>query len=494
MKIRMIYTGAPATPEELLDAKKAQEQRICELLEYGRTICESPESGQDTHKTPKSGQGICPADGGSEFSLLRFSINTAGALKKFPLLISAFEEGLAGIRSLLSPEQILFFEESRKHTGPLAFFLVRQDSRTLKTRLVAVEESHPLGRLFNMDILTSDGHSVSRSELGLPERTCIICGESAGRCIQSQAHSTELLQWRTAQMLNDYFRARSADQIAACAVRSLLYEVSSTPKPGLVDRNNSGSHRDMNFFTFLDSSAALIPWFRDFYCIGWDYADDSAPELFSRLRFAGRQAETHMFSATGGINTHKGLVFAFAILCGALGKLHAGQEHSITRRSLLSVSQKLGACALTDFDKMKFSAAGYPMTAGERFHSSYGITGARGEAASGFPSALKLGLPALKKWLSLGFTLNDAAALSILSLLAQVDDTNMIHRGGKEEADARKKEAQRLLNEITPENFKEKLTALDLSYIQGNLSPGGCADLLAVSLIFYFLEINGILV
>jgi len=303
-------------------------------------------------------------------------------------------------------------------------------------------------------------------------------------------------------------RGRAADRAASCAVRALLYEVSATPKPGLVDRNNSGSHKDMDFFTFLDSSSALIPWFRDFFCIGWDYAADSDGKLFSRLRAAGVEAEAEMFKATKGVNTHKGLVFSFAILCGALGKLYGGGDAGAGTDSgassepghapqpgaesdwhlppdsdaLLDLCRRLGMCSLADFNA--HSAA----TAGERQYSSYGLTGARGEAAAGFPSALKYGLPALKHWLGQGFSLNGASVLALLSMLSEVDDTNMIHRGGRALAQEAKKEAGALLSRITPASFKSLLTDLDTTFIQKNLSPGGCADLLAVSLMLYFLE------
>ena len=113
----------------------------------------------------------------------------------------------------------------------------------------------------------------------------------------------ELIQWQTAKLFHEFFRDRAADQAASAAVRGLLYEVSTTPKPGLVDRNNSGSHKDMDFFTFLDSSASLIPWFREFFCLGWDHSSESDGQLFERLRYAGQRAEAAMFSATGGINT-----------------------------------------------------------------------------------------------------------------------------------------------------------------------------------------------
>jgi len=363
-------------------------------------------------------------------------------------------------------------------------------ARKIKETMTAIEESHLLGRLFNIDVVDATGSALSRSSLGLSPRACLICGDSAKTCMENRSHSTELILWRTAQILNDYFRGKAADLAASCAVRALLYEVSATPKPGLVDRNNSGSHRDMDFFTFLDSSSALIPWFRDFFCIGWDYHDETDSRLFARLRFAGQAAETGMFQATKGINTHKGLVFAFAILCGALGKLYADSRMGDPEKvpdsgDLIALCRRLGACSLTDLK------APSGATAGERCYSSYGISGARGEAAAGFPGALTVGLPALRLWLSRGFSLNDAAVLALLSLLSDVDDTNMIHRGGRELAEKSKKEAKALLSEITPASFKQILSKLDAAYIEKNLSPGGCADLLAVSLMLCFLEDTG---
>ena len=148
-----------------------------------------------------------------------------------------------------------------------------------------------------------------------------------------------------------------------------------------------------------------------------------------------------MFSATGGVNTHKGLIFASAILCGALGKVYKdafllGKKPPVPLDAVVGECKKLGSCSLKDFkaeDRRQDVSAGAGRrrspeeTAGERIHTAYGIAGARGEAALGFPSALTIGLPALKAWLSQGFSLNDAAVLTLLSLLSQVDDTNMIH-------------------------------------------------------------------
>lgn len=501
MKLETIITGTPITLGEILEARSRRAEKQKELLNRG---------------------GSC---------LISFSLNIPGEIKQFPLASAAYHEGLAEIRKRLPDERLLFFEEYEENTGSEAFFLLSADSAEIKGTMAALEESHPLGRLFDIDVLGPDGLSLSRTALGLPPRTCLICGGNAKACARSQAHSMELILWRTAQLLNDYFRNKTADQAASCAVRALLYEVSSTPKPGLVDRDNSGSHRDMDFFTFLDSSAALIPWFRDFFCIGWDHFDEPDEVLFSRLRFSGREAEAGMFQATNGVNTHKGLVFSFAVLCAALGKVHAG-HHGLGGEAgrpaaetkgaaaeagkladgagntaagaqilppVLNICRRLGTCSLKDFaasataGNVPATAGKMPATAGEVCHAAYGIRGARGEAAEGFPSAVTLGLPALKKWLQKGFSLNDAAVLTLLSLLSSVDDTNMIHRGGQELALECKKGAGRLLSEITKDNFKEKLKSLDAFYIRENLSPGGCADLLAVSLMLYFLESGGLL-
>lgn len=488
MKLENIIKGTPVTLPEMLDARERRVFRQRELLAGLKT---EPGSA---------------GNGSAAYSLISFTMNIAGEIKSFPFCLAAFDEGLKELRTRIPEDKILHFEETRSNTGPEAFFLVNMPAEEMKKVTASIEESHPVGRLFDMDVLDPDGKSVSRSSIGFSPRTCLICGENAKACARSRNHTLEVILWRTAQILNDFFKGRAADAAAACAVRALLYEVSATPKPGLVDRNNSGSHKDMDFFTFLDSSAALIPWFRDFFCIGWDYCLESDEQLFSRLRYAGQEAETGMFTATAGVNTHKGLIFASAIILGALGKVYAlqnGLENALPANNsvhgavnaavrapeVLAACRQIGSCALGDFSQK--DSVSQPGTAGERFHASYGITGARGEAAAGFPSALTYGLPALRHWLANGFSLNDSSVLALVSMLAQVTDTNMLHRGGMELAEMSKKEAGILLSEITPDTFKDKLTALDISYIGKNLSPGGCADLLAVSLMFLFLENAG---
>ena len=495
MNLTDVITGTPVTSEEL---RAARDRRVLEKWEL-----------------LSAGDGSC---------LVEFSLNIAGAVKVFPFARTAFREELRELQEKLGRFSIKSTKICEEPTGDHAFFLLDSPEIPVKQFLVSIEESHPLGRLFNLDVCGLGGVPVKRQDLHLLPRTCLVCGGNANICQAKKRHSMELIQWQTARLFNDHFRDRSADLAASAAVRGLLYEVSTTPKPGLVDRNNSGSHSDMDFFTFLDSSASLIPWFREFFCLGWDHADEADEQIFERLRYAGQRAETAMFSATHGINTHKGLVFASAILCGALGKVHAGKSLPLPAGEVLSECRKLGSCSLGDLAKlsrhqnklshassidvnsqdsrgsMPMDTKNHPTQAepsalsnGERIFSSYGIQGARGEAAAGFPSAVLIGLPALKKWLAAGFSLNDAAAMALLTLISEVDDTNMVHRGGPELAKKSKEQAKHLLSAVTNNSFKEILSSLDEQYIAMHLSPGGCADLLAVSLMFHFLETCGMI-
>ncbi len=93
-----------------------------------------------------------------------------------------------------------------------------------------------------------------------------------------------------------------------------------------------------------------------------------------------------------------------------------------------------------------------------------------------------------------GTSLNDASSAALLSLIAGTEDTNMIRRGGREEAEKRRREAEALSRELKPEDIEEKIGQLDEDYIRHHLSPGGSADLLALSLFFFFAEQERIVV
>ena len=126
-------------------------------------------------------------------------------------------------------------------------------------------------------------------------------------------------------------------------------------------------------------------------------------------------------------------------------------------------------------------------TAGERLFVKYGITGVRGQAEAGFPAVRNVGMPMFQKALQDGQSLNNAGCIALLHMLAAVEDTNLIHRGGLETARAMQEKVATILEDAKYPT-RETLLELDKAFIEKNLSPGGTADLLAITYFLYFLR------
>lgn len=445
--------------EEVLTSRELREYRQRELLQQG---------------------GQC---------LISFSLNIAGNIKQFPMAQSGFESSLQELKSLL-PHPPLTEQLVHSKIGSNALLLLPDAAEPIKSLTISLEEAHPLGSLLDIDVLNKKGQSLSRTQFGLPPRSCLICSGLSKECARSQIHPLEELRQETSRILDQYHMDRGANQISNCAMRALLYEVSATPKPGLVDRNNSGAHSDMDFFTFLDSSVSLAPWFQEFYCIGYRYSNLEPDFLFPKLRFAGRRAEEAMFAATGGVNTHKGAIFSIGLLCGAMGKMHIGAGNTVAISSLLRLVAQL---ALESTKKANQQPNVHIHTTGEQLYADYGILGAKGEAQAGFPNVSEVGLPTLWNNLQNSLSLNDAAVCTLIALIAQVEDTNLIHRSSIKEAHHCRNQAAELLPHLTSQSLVPQVEQLDREYIRRNLSPGGCADLLTLSLMLYFCLESGLL-
>ena len=370
-------------------------------------------------------------------------------------------------------------EEIDEDTGCEGFYVVDMEPRTLKSLTCDIEEHTELGRLFDLDVLTLDGGKLDRPV----SRRCLICGRPAKACARSRTHTVAELQRRTHELLAETLDAQDAETAAALAVRALLYEVCTTPKPGLVDRANNGSHRDMDIFTFMGSSAALWPYFARCVRVGRDTAARTAPETFAALRWPGKEAERAMLAATKGVNTHKGAIFSLGLACAALGRL----DRESWDRPELILAQISAMTAGTVERELAGLAPDNAATAGQRFYLQYGVTGVRGQAEAGFPAVLEYGLPILEQGLAQGKSIDDAGAATMLALLAHTTDTNMISRGGIDIQREKSAQLRELLKE-RPYPEGDILNALDKDYIRLNLSPGGSADLLALCWLLRFLK------
>ena len=338
-----------------------------------------------------------------------------------------------------------------------------------------------MGRLFDMDVLCPDGRKIDRQELGREGRKCLICGGMAQACARSRTHSVAQLQERTRQILEDAVILEDSQTAARLATQALLYEVATTPKPGLVDRENSGSHRDMDFFTFQASAAALYPYFSQ--CVKIGRTTEDPRETFRRLRLPGKLAEGEMLHATAGVNTHKGAIFSMGILCGALGRLER-QRWGDPKAVLAECAAMTKGLVNSDYVNLTLETA---KTAGQKLYLQYGITGVRGQAEAGFPAVFHVGLPKLEAALTAGKSINEAGCAALLAMLASTADTNMIHRGGYELAKEASQKLRALL-EKEPFPSPETLEALDAEFIKKNLSPGGTADLLSLTYMLHFLK------
>jgi triphosphoribosyl-dephospho-CoA synthase len=265
----------------------------------------------------------------------------------------------------------------------------------------------------------------------------------------------------------------SAHDIALTAHGALIAEVNATPKPGLVDMANTGAHSDMDRAMFIRSADALLPYFEAMTQSSMDNADRDEAEVFASLRAPGMEAEKAMYAATGGVNTHKGALFSLGILCAAAGRAEALNE-PITVSTLCAASARMtrGICG---------RECGSGDTHGQRVFKKYGAFGVRGEAESGFASVAQYGYPVLKDALSRGLCENEAHILTLLSLMANVTDTNVLNRAGEEGSALVKAEAAKLINNFSLQGAKE----LDDLLIAKHISPGGSADLLAISIFLY---------
>ena len=417
--------------------------------------------------------------------LICFTMNIAGPIKDSPLIRRGFARGQQLLRqqffrAKLSP---LHTDAHCEATGCEAFYVLDADPMVIKKFTTDIEDATPLGRLFDMDVLRPDGVKVDRQELALEGRRCLICGGPAKACSSRRIHTVAELQAKTTDILTETLDAWDAATAAQQAVRALLYEVTTTPKPGLVDRRNSGSHTDMDSFTFMSSAAALYPYFEACARVGRETMDRPAPETFAALRPLGCEAEGEMLDATNGVNTHKGAVFSIGITCAALGRLNRA-EWCDPARVLQEVAAMTSGLTKQDFADITEENA---VTAGQKLYVQYGITGIRGQVEAGLPVVLHHGLPVLEKGLKLGYDINRAGCAALLEILVHSTDTNMIARSSRERQLAWVARVKELLAQ-TPYPDEEALVELDDQFIAENLSPGGSADLLALTYLLHFFK------
>lgn len=257
---------------------------------------------------------------------------------------------------------------------------------------------------------------------------------------------------------------------------ALHAEASAWPKPGLVSPLDAGSHRDMDYFSFLASIAALDGYFAAVAAAGAAGAD------FPALQALGRAAERRMLAATGGANTHRGAIFNLGLLAAAAAARTADTGLAHLRCGAI-VALRWGPAILASRPAARASH-------GNAVFRRYAAGGAREEAAGGFAMVYEVGLPALRRLLDRGVDAERALIGTLLALMAALPDTNLLWRGG-EAGLAGVQAAARRFNAaggVERAQWRERLVDMHRALVARNLSPGGSADLVAATWVVHRLE------
>ncbi|RQT16136.1 triphosphoribosyl-dephospho-CoA synthase MdcB [Burkholderia contaminans] len=270
-----------------------------------------------------------------------------------------------------------------------------------------------------------------------------------------------------------------AERIAELAERSLVLEIETYPKPGLVSHVDTGSHTDMDAATFARSAAVLRPYFAELADAGARDADMAV------LRKIGLRAEHAMLAATGGVNTHRGAIFGLGLLCAAAGRraIPGTMPAGVTLGAF--VSRRWGADIL--------GGPRLPDSHGERASRRYGVGGARREAADGFTTVYAVGLPALRRaQRDLPGDREAARVDACFALIAALDDTNLLHRGGQAGLDFARATARAFVARggVRARDWRLRAAAAHRAFVARRLSPGGAADLLAMSVFVDALDVD----
>lgn len=232
--------------------------------------------------------------------------------------------------------------------------------------------------------------------------------------------------------------------LAELAERALRMELETPLKPGLVCPESAGAHKDMDYSVMLKGIAAIRPFFAPM--VSAPNADD--------LRRLGIEAEEAMLAATGGVNTHRGAIYSFGLVLNAVAREMQGvDKQAFIQNACSKNAESILNNTLKD-SKMHFT----------------GTRGAREIAFTGYRQLFEDWLPFYRKDRNIGRLL--------IYIISSLDDTCIIHRAGEKRALEVRREAEQLLNNYTEDNLRRMCER----FREENISPGGAADMLALTI------------
>ena len=269
--------------------------------------------------------------------------------------------------------------------------------------------------------------------------------------------------------------------VGCFAVQAMLYEATCFPSPGLVSPVSTGSHKDMDYFTFLDSTAVLSKYMHQFVRLG--FSNNSYGQVFKVIRGLGKKAEKDMFLKTNGVNTHKGALFLLGMACAATGKaIYEKREFREIQNIIIGMTDGLVRQELENINGCSC------LTHGEVVFLKFHSAGVRGEATAGLPTVFNNSLDFFRRHSDM--PMNHRLIHTLIEIMSICDDSTILYRHGPDVLEWVKATAQSIIKigGMKSCEGKRRIEQLCLDFIDKNISPGGSADLLGVTVFFYFVE------
>jgi len=254
--------------------------------------------------------------------------------------------------------------------------------------------------------------------------------------------------------------------VSRLATQSLQTELDTTPKPGLIDRHDNGAHHDMDYALMSKSIQVLHPHFTQLALVGYDWGHQGQDIDIKILRHKGIEAEQAMLQATHGVNTHRGALFALGltitVASWCLGK-HGNLDAATLQQATAHTAQQFPATTGTH---------------GSDMVKQYHVQGALDMAKSGYTQLFG-------HWLGLYRANSPDGHLQLFMLImSELEDTNILHRSQSYQT---LRDVQQQAKTICSHWDEQAIIALNERFIAMNISPGGSADMMALTLLIYSL-------
>jgi triphosphoribosyl-dephospho-CoA synthase len=394
-------------------------------------------------------------------SFLLISANVPGGDKYRPGIARLLRGALDSLKVSIGLNVLL---SQRDLLGPFHIASSNLPPVEAKRAAVDIEAENSSARLLDIDVYRRDGSQVDRAGLRLPPRSCLVCAEPARECILLRRHSDPELLERVDSLLRPFVpspRLILPEPLAINLRLGVLCELDLTPKPGLVDRQDCGSHADLSYAS-MRASAELLPFYFD---------DILECHLKHRpLRDfvqAGIDAEQRMARDIQS-NTHKGFIFLSGLVLMAACQC-GGQVHFLRRE-------------ISEIAKGFFAHFGSLDSYGAGIRNSHGLGGIRAEAEQGLPAIFEHGWPKYREALEAGWDPNHASFYLMAVLMQRVEDTTAIHRCGLDGLSRLRQDGARLQRLLEQQQAPEPmLIALNEEYRRSGLTMGGVADCMALT-------------